>query len=84
MRTTHNKGTATVLWRKLLMRARTSSRIAVKIGMSWVHRDPPEPVERPLVKLKVMSQRRFQELQRILREARMNEGRARPRQKRRS
>ena len=61
-----------------------SSRKSLVRGMSWVHRDPPEPVEHTLVKLKVMSQRRFQELKRILREARMNEGRARSRQKRRS
>ena len=50
--------------------------------MSWVDRDPPEPVEYPLVKLKVMSRRRFIELQRILREARANQGRRRSRQKR--
>ena len=50
--------------------------------MSWVDRDPPEPVEYPLVKLKVMSHRRFIELQRILREARANQGRRRSRQKR--
>jgi hypothetical protein len=53
----------------------------IRAGMSWVDRDPPEPIEYPLVKLKVMSHRRFLELKRILREARANQGRRRSRQK---
>ncbi len=44
---------------------------------------PPERVERTLVKLKVMSHHHFQELKHILREARMNQGEARAGPKRR-
>ena len=64
--------------------SRESSACLGIFGKSWVHRDPPEPVERTLVKLKVMSRRRFQELKRVLRDARMNKGPARSRQKGRS
>jgi hypothetical protein len=44
---------------------------------------PPELVEYPIVKLKVMSHRRLLELKRILREARAHQGLRRPRQNRR-